>query len=117
MQIDRDAFLASQGGTSQVNRMSPQAKADALEEYMMRQLTPVGNVPRVADLEARIETRPFRRGVGHLFVAAEDETHVRRLPPMPAKPTLADFFRLRFLATGNHVLQSANLAMKNGVSE
>jgi len=117
MQVDRDAFLASQGGASEIKRMSPEAKADALEEYMMQQLTAEGKVPRVADIEARIETRPYRRGVGHLFVPAEDDTHVKRLPPMPANPTLADFFLLRFLTTSNHVLQSANLAMKNGVSE
>jgi hypothetical protein len=117
MQIDRDAFLASQGGASVVNRMKPEAKADALEEYMMQQLTPEGKVPRVADIEVRIEARPFRRGVGHLFVAEEGETHVRRLAPMPAQPTLADFFRLRFLSTGIHVLQSANLAIKNAVPE
>ena len=36
---------------------------------------------------------------------------------MPEKPTLIDFFNLRFHATANHVLQSANLAMKNGMSE
>ena len=47
MQVDRDAFLASRGGASVVNRMSPEAKADALEEYMMRQLTLEGNIPRV----------------------------------------------------------------------
>ena len=117
MQIDREAFIASQGGASVVNRMNPEAKADALEDYMMRQLTPEGKIPRVADIEARIETRPFRRGVGHLFVAEEGDTNVRRLAPMPVKPTLADFFRLRFLSTGNHVLQSANLAMKNGLAE
>ena len=36
---------------------------------------------------------------------------------MPEKPTLADFFTLRFKATSNHVLQSANLAVKNHMSE
>jgi len=36
---------------------------------------------------------------------------------MPARPTLADFFKLRFHTTSNHVLQSANLAVKNGMSE
>ena len=30
MQVDREAFLASQGGASVVNRMNPEAKADAL---------------------------------------------------------------------------------------
>ena len=35
---------------------------------------------------------------------------------MPAKPTIEDFFRLRF-APGNHVLQSATRALKTGMSE
>jgi hypothetical protein len=39
-----------------------------------------------------------------------------RLPRMPAKPTLFDFFRLRF-APANHLLQSARLAQKNGTDE
>ncbi|MSO98806.1 MAG: hypothetical protein EXR11_11415 [Rhodospirillaceae bacterium] len=39
-----------------------------------------------------------------------------RLPKMPAAPTLMDFFRLRF-APASHLLQSANLALKNGHPE
>jgi hypothetical protein len=39
-----------------------------------------------------------------------------RLPRMPARPTLFDFFRLRF-APANHLLQSARLAQKNGTDE
>lgn len=39
-----------------------------------------------------------------------------RLPPMPEKPTLVDFFRQRWLPA-SHLLQSANLAMKNGHDE
>ena len=37
-----------------------------------------------------------------------------RLPPMPEKPTLLDYFRLRFAPSQAHLLQSANLAQKNG---
>jgi len=43
-----------------------------------------------------------------------------RLPKMPAKPTLMDFFRFRIMQDGrgaNHLMQSANLAMENGVPE
>jgi hypothetical protein len=114
MEVDKELFLASQGGASKVSRLSPEAKADALEDFMMRQLVD-GRVPRVADIEARIETRPYRRGVGNLFYS--EQGNVKRLQPMPEKPTLADFFRLRFLTTSDHVLQSAHLAVKNGVSE
>jgi hypothetical protein len=39
-----------------------------------------------------------------------------RLPKMPDKPTLFDFFKLRF-APANHLLQSARLAQKNGTDE
>ena len=42
--------------------------------------------------------------------------HDPRLPRMPEKPTLFDFFKYRF-GPANHVLQSARLAQKNGVSE
>jgi len=38
------------------------------------------------------------------------------LPPMPEKPTLVDFFNLRF-QEAQHVMQSAARAMKNGVPE
>jgi hypothetical protein len=122
MEIDRRAFIASLGGTTAVGLMGSEARADALEEFMIQQLNasaagqaaPV-EFPTVAGIEAQIETRPLRRGVGNLFVARSG--NVKRLPPLPGHPTLADFFRLRFSATSNHVLQSAARAMKNGMSE
>jgi hypothetical protein len=49
---------------------------------------------------------------GRLYMMGHDP----RLPQMPDKPTLFDFFRLRF-GPSMHLLQSARLAMKNGVSE
>ena len=42
--------------------------------------------------------------------------HDPRLPRMPEKPTLFDFFKYRF-GPANHLLQSARLAQKNGVGE
>ena len=42
--------------------------------------------------------------------------HDPRLPRMPDKPTLFDFFTYRF-GPANHMMQSARLALKNGVSE
>ena len=42
--------------------------------------------------------------------------HDPRLPRMPEKPTLFDFYKLRF-GPANHMLQSARLAQKNGVDE
>jgi len=49
---------------------------------------------------------------GRLYLMGHDP----RLPKMPDKPTLFDFFRYRF-GPSMHLLQSARLAMKNGVSE
>jgi hypothetical protein len=49
---------------------------------------------------------------GRLYMMGHDP----RLPKMPDKPTLFDFFRYRF-GPSMHLLQSARLAMKNGVSE
>ncbi len=43
-----------------------------------------------------------------------------RLPKMPDRPTLADFFRLRLMLDGrgsSHLLQSARLAVENGAPE
>ena len=123
MEIDRRAFIAGLGGAAAVNLMSDEAKADALEEFMMRELDAAAaqsaqqpaSFPTVAELEAQIETRPLRRGVGNLMVARTGT--VKRLPPMPEKPTLMDFFALRFNGTSNHCLQSANRALKTGMSE
>ncbi len=42
--------------------------------------------------------------------------HDRRLPRMPDKPTLFDFFKHRF-GPAHHLLQSARLALKNGANE
>ena len=125
MEFDRKTFLASLGGAAALNLMSDEAKADALEDHMLFQLNQASSLtsparpgekfPTAAEVEAQIETRPTRRGVGNLFASARG--NVKKLQPMPEKPTLVDFFKLRFMGTSNHVLQSANLAKKNGMSE
>ena len=120
MEIDRRAFIASLGGAAAVAAMDPEAKADALEHYMEEQLDQAvaaqqgtaEKYPTVAELEAQIETRNYRRGAGNLLVNTRG--NVKKLEPMPARPTLEDFFRLRF-APANHVLQSATRAMKTGM--
>jgi hypothetical protein len=121
MEIDRRAFLASLGGATAVAMMSHEARADALEHYLESELDTAvaaqqeeGKYPTVAELEAQIESRPYRRGVGGIFVSRDG--NVKRLEPLPANPTFLDFFRLRF-SPGNHVLQSATRAMKTGMSE
>ncbi|MGO9589345.1 MAG: hypothetical protein ACLP3K_04765 [Candidatus Acidiferrales bacterium] len=132
MEIDRKAFLDSLGGADAASKMDAESRADALEGRMMAELntaialkhgghqvlaaTAPGKYPTAAEVEAQIETRPYRAGAGFLMVPRTGE-NVKRLAPMPANPTLIDFFKLRFMDTAHHVLQSANLAMKNGMSE
>src|SRR4030081_2962220 len=121
MEIDRRAFIASLGGPAAVALMDHEAKAEALEHYMEEKLGEMvaaqqpEKFPTVAEIEAQIETRPYARGAGSVFTGQRGET-VKNLQPMPAKPTLKDFFELRF-APANHVLQSATRAMKTGMSE
>ena len=40
-----------------------------------------------------------------------------RLPPMPSRPSLIDFFNLRFANVRSHCLQSATRALRNGAPE
>lgn len=134
MELDRRKVIAGLGGAAAVNAMTSEARAEALEEYLSQQLdaatlAKLGAPDKpltTAELDATIGTRNFRRGVGTLFATGAstpfgnrvpgEEPNVRRLPPIPARPTLQDFFRLRF-APATHVLQSAHQAMKSGMSE
>ncbi len=115
MEIDRRAFFSGLGGAAAVALMTDEARADALEHHLMAQAAAPATYPTAAELEAQIDTRTSRRGAGNLFVAGTG--NVKRLAPLPAAPTLADYFNLRFMATSNHCLQSANRALKNGMSE
>ncbi len=93
-------------------------RADELEERMMH------------DLGERIATRStlfylgdgkVQMDVGDKLMAANPGKHFLmgadpRLPTMPDKPTLIDFFKARF-ATTSHLLQSATHALKGGHPE
>jgi len=121
LDVDRRKFFASLGGAAAVAAMAHEARAEALEDYMAKQLddpeqqdAAPEKFPTVAELEAQNSSRATRRGVGDVFTGRAGK--VSKLEPMPAKPTLQDFFRLRF-STVNHVLQSANRAMKTGMTE
>jgi hypothetical protein len=126
--FDRREFIAGLGGSAAALLMSHEARADALEHALLAQVdsraprpsaaqpAPV-QFPTVAEIEAQITTRPYRRGVGSLFYDSGPEGRVPRLPPMPASPTLLDFFELRFTRTRNHCLQSANKALERGADE
>ena len=120
MEIDRRIFIASLGGAAAVSQMDSEARADALEHYMEQQLDaavkqpPAKKYPTAAELQDQIDTRNYRRGAGSLF--ASGQGNVRKLQPLPPKPTLLDFYKYRF-APANHVLQSATRALKTGMSE
>jgi hypothetical protein len=114
--------------------MNSEARAEALEGYLSSELDRAllarfgvpQKAPSVAELDAQIESRSFRRGVGTLFSAGGgnpfgvlqpgESAHVKRLTPMPERPSLLDFFRLRF-APATHVLQSADKALTAGLPE
>ena len=117
MEINRRHFIASLGGATAVSLMSHEAKAEALETYMIERLEAGAQAefPSVAEIEAQVTTRHYRRGVGRLFVTG-DGSSVERLEPLPEKPTFFDFFEHR-LAGKDHCLQSANLALKEGMPE
>jgi hypothetical protein len=120
LEFDRRSFIASLGGAAAVALMTSEEKAEALEEHMEKTLDKAvadKKFPKAADIEAQVPTRPYRRGGGNIFVSTHG--NVSMLEPMPEKPTLIDFFRLRFKQYGayNHVLQSANRAQQTGQPE
>jgi hypothetical protein len=93
-------------------------RADELEEEMMHQLSEriatkstlfylADGKREMADEQGLIAANPGK----HLLMGADP-----RLPPMPDKPTLIDFFKARFAATA-HLLQSATHALKTGQPE
>ena len=132
MDVKREELIASLGGEAAVKRMDHEARADALEDFMSAKLDAAvaakqngKTYPTVAELESKVDTRGYRRGAGKLFIhernnqnpdADDSGKKVNRLAPMPEQPTLIDFFKLRFPPAA-HLLQSARLAKRNGLSE
>jgi len=113
MEIDRRSFLATLGGAAAVEAMPSEALADALEHHMMDEIDRLG---------AQNNQLVVRRGAGSIFSSrgAPAEPGGRPVPralePMPERPTLVDFFKLRF-APATHVLQSATDALEKGEPE
>src|SRR5262249_48738698 len=90
-------------------------KADAHEAKMARELDYVYIQSRLhLYAEGKMDMPPsaaaLLKGKPNMRVAMGDD---RRLPAMPEKPTLIDFFRKRF-GPSMHLLQSAHHARKNG---
>src|SRR5271170_6423526 len=100
------------------NPQTLSARADALEEQMMHELgeriATKSVLFNMADCKVTMDSGPALRAANpdKFFLMGADP----RLPAMPNKPTLIDFFKNRF-ASLNHLLQSATLAKKNGHNE
>lgn len=125
LEFDRRDFIASLGGVAAASLMTHEARADAIEDRLNERLELAqaerGSVPErfptAAEIHAQITTRPYRRGVGRVFLSADPNRNVGHLPTMPAAPTIFDFFEHRFTNTRNHCYQSANKAMERGADE
>ena len=91
MEVDRRAFLATLGTVAAIEAMPSEALADALEHHMMDTLDEQG----AANNELTI-----RKGAGSIFGAGGPSSGggraLKTLDPMREKPTLVDFFKLRF---------------------
>ena len=93
-------------------------RADALEEKMSRELDYIVIKSRLYSM-AEGDMGPPPNAAA--LMAANPNARVLmgddpRLPPMPEKPTLMDFFKYRF-GPAAHLLQSARHAVKGGLSE
>jgi hypothetical protein len=90
-------------------------QADALEERMSRELDALvvkSVLYQSGEVDPSLPMIPPHNPDNKPFLMGPDP----RLPPMPEKPSLVDFFRLRF-GPSAHVLQSAKLARDAGHSE
>lgn len=104
-------------GPATARPMTMDERADELEEQMERELEHIitkSVLFNLADGKVEMEGGAALQAKhpGKLMLMGADP----RLPKMPEKPTLLDFFRLRFAST-NHLLQSATHALKAGVDE
>src|SRR3569832_2498748 len=97
--------------------LSLSERADELEEEKMHEMERIitkSTIAHMMDGHVTMDTGPAMKAKhpGKYFLMGDDP----RLPPMPEKPTLVDYFRLRFASTA-HLLQSAAHALKTGQPE
>lgn len=94
--------------------MTSLQRAEAAEHAMSQELDRVVVKSVIYTSGERDPRAPVARppDQGKLYLMGHDP----RLPRMPAKPTLFDFFTYRF-GPATHMLQSARLALKNGANE
>ncbi|MGH9043938.1 MAG: hypothetical protein ACRDVP_03720 [Acidimicrobiales bacterium] len=111
IQIDAKTFIEALGGEAVARTLTAEARADVLDRYLLEQV----NAPSVGE-SPRQGARTIRPGVGAIFGGGQEKQV--ELPPMPARPTLLDFFRLRSTyPTVRHLLQSAEHARRADGSE
>ena len=113
---DTDSITRTGGGRETPKREvpTPSQRADAIELRQLHELGErmIGKSVLYNLANGKRIFGPRRYGVRLLM--GEDP----RLPPMPAEPTLLDFFRCRFdIVVQEHLLQSAALAQKEGYSD
>jgi hypothetical protein len=99
------------------NPKSMSERADELEEEKMHEMERIITKSTFGYLmDGRVEmdagSGMMARHPGRYFLMGDDP----RLPKMPAKPTLVDYFRRRFASTA-HLVQSATHALKDGQPE
>jgi hypothetical protein len=97
--------------------MTLSERADALEEHMMHELEHIVSKSALFHLaDGYVKNDEggalMARNPGKYLLMKEDP----RLPSMPDRPTLMDYFRFRFAST-SHLLQSATHAKKAGQGE
>src|SRR5207249_4086998 len=97
--------------------MSLAERADALEHKMMRELDAIIVKSRLFNLADGDTSIPngaalLAQNPGKYMLMGDDP----RLPKMPERPTLMDFFKYRF-GPANHLLQSARHAVRAGMDE
>jgi len=105
------------GPQTATNMMTLSQRADELEERMMHEMEHIISKSAFANLmDGRVEMEGsaplMAKYPGKYMLMGADP----RLPQMPEKPTLVDYFRCRFASTA-HLLQSATHALKAGHSE
>src|SRR3954452_18675185 len=100
--------------TQTADSKSMSEQADELEEQMMQSLDRVPSkspLYTMGDIDPRFGAARPPLKPGQYMLQGPDP----RLPAMPARPQVLDFYRLRLRQGGlQHMLQSANLARKNG---
>src|SRR5437764_14409596 len=106
------------GGPPMNDTMTLSQRADALEQRMSDELDYIVIKSRLYSLADADMSPPPNAGAlmaknPKLRVLMGDDL---RLPPMPANPTLIDFFRYR-CGPAAHVLQSARHAVSGGLPE